>query len=110
MGYGIKNNKLICLDAGHFHPTEVISNKLSSIALFTSGILLHVSRSVRWAGPVEASAIGNLVVQYITLGQIADLKEAREIVRRSFPLQTYEPEQGEQREEAYTSFRSLIES
>jgi L-rhamnose isomerase len=48
MGYGIKNNKLICLDSGHYHPTEVISNKLSSIALFSSGILLHVSRPVRW--------------------------------------------------------------
>ena len=48
MGYGLKNNKLICLDAGHFHPTEVISNKLSSIALFSEGILLHVSRPVRW--------------------------------------------------------------
>ncbi|UVI28004.1 L-rhamnose isomerase [Paenibacillus spongiae] len=48
MGYGITNNKLICLDAGHFHPTEVISNKLSSLALFTDGILLHVSRPMRW--------------------------------------------------------------
>ncbi|BBH18919.1 L-rhamnose isomerase [Paenibacillus baekrokdamisoli] len=48
MGYGIRNNKLICLDAGHFHPTEVISNKLSSLALFTDGILLHVSRPMRW--------------------------------------------------------------
>lgn len=48
MGYGIKNDKLICLDAGHFHPTEVISNKLSSLALFTNGILLHVSRPMRW--------------------------------------------------------------
>ncbi|WP_248928038.1 L-rhamnose isomerase [Paenibacillus hamazuiensis] len=48
MGYGIQNNKLICLDAGHFHPTEVISNKLSALSLFTSGILLHVSRPMRW--------------------------------------------------------------
>lgn len=48
MGYGITNNKLICLDAGHFHPTEVISNKLSSLALFSDGILLHVSRPMRW--------------------------------------------------------------
>ncbi len=48
MGYGIQNNKLICLDAGHFHPTEVISNKLSSLSLFAEGILLHVSRPVRW--------------------------------------------------------------
>ncbi len=48
MGYGMQNNKLICLDAGHFHPTEVISNKLSSLALFSDGILLHVSRPMRW--------------------------------------------------------------
>lgn len=48
MGYGLSNDKLICLDAGHFHPTETISNKLSSLALFTSGILLHVSRPMRW--------------------------------------------------------------
>ncbi|WP_229717140.1 L-rhamnose isomerase [Paenibacillus aceti] len=48
MGYGITRDKLICLDAGHFHPTEVISNKLSSLALFSKGIMLHVSRPVRW--------------------------------------------------------------
>ncbi|EXX90240.1 sugar isomerase [Paenibacillus darwinianus] len=48
MGYAIQNHKMICLDAGHFHPTEVISNKLSSLALYTSGILLHVSRPMRW--------------------------------------------------------------
>ena len=48
MGYGLTRDKLICLDAGHFHPTEVISNKLSSLALFSKGILLHVSRPVRW--------------------------------------------------------------
>ncbi|MFD2612493.1 L-rhamnose isomerase [Paenibacillus gansuensis] len=48
MGYGLQNNKLICLDAGHFHPTETISNKLSSLALFAEGLLLHVSRPMRW--------------------------------------------------------------
>ncbi|WP_194543411.1 L-rhamnose isomerase [Paenibacillus sp. JZ16] len=48
MGYGIQNNKLICLDAGHFHPTESIAGKLSSLALFTDGLLLHVSRPMRW--------------------------------------------------------------
>ncbi|MGC5771869.1 L-rhamnose isomerase [Paenibacillus pabuli] len=48
MGYGLLNGTLVCLDAGHFHPTEVISNKLSSLALFTNGILLHVSRPMRW--------------------------------------------------------------
>ncbi|GMQ57674.1 L-rhamnose isomerase [Vallitalea sediminicola] len=48
MGYAIKNDTLICLDAGHFHPTETVSNKISSLSLFTNEILLHVSRSVRW--------------------------------------------------------------
>ncbi|WP_207655762.1 L-rhamnose isomerase [Vallitalea okinawensis] len=48
MGYAIQNKKLLCLDAGHFHPTEVISNKISSILTFVDKILLHVSRPVRW--------------------------------------------------------------
>ena len=48
MGYGLTRGKIILLDAGHFHPTEVISNKLSSLALFGKGIMLHVSRPVRW--------------------------------------------------------------
>jgi L-rhamnose isomerase len=48
MGYAVKNNKLLCLDAGHFHPTEVISDKISSALAFVDEILLHVSRPVRW--------------------------------------------------------------
>ncbi|MDD4992499.1 MAG: L-rhamnose isomerase [Paludibacter sp.] len=48
MGYGIKNNIPITLDAGHFHPTEIISDKISSLLLFTSEIMLHVTRSIRW--------------------------------------------------------------
>ncbi|MBQ7499910.1 MAG: L-rhamnose isomerase [Clostridia bacterium] len=48
MGYALKNNKLLTLDTGHFHPTEVISDKISSVLLFLDEILLHVSRPVRW--------------------------------------------------------------
>lgn len=48
MGYGISRNKTILLDAGHFHPTEVISNKISALSLFSDNIMLHVSRPVRW--------------------------------------------------------------
>ena len=48
MGYCMKNNKMVCLDAGHFHPTEVISDKISSVLLFSDELLLHVSRGVRW--------------------------------------------------------------
>ncbi|MCL1997379.1 MAG: L-rhamnose isomerase [Turicibacter sp.] len=46
--YATKNNLFLCLDSGHFHPTEMISDKLSAVSLFTKGILLHVSRPVRW--------------------------------------------------------------
>ncbi|MEQ8839131.1 MAG: L-rhamnose isomerase, partial [Lacipirellulaceae bacterium] len=48
LGYAVKNNKLLCLDAGHFHPTEVISDKISSVLQSVEEILLHVSRGVRW--------------------------------------------------------------
>lgn len=43
-----KKNCIICMDAGHFHPTEVISSKLSSYLAFDQEIMLHVSRPVRW--------------------------------------------------------------
>ena len=48
MGYAVSRGKLLCLDAGHFHPTEVISDKLSAVFCYLDEILLHVSRPVRW--------------------------------------------------------------
>jgi L-rhamnose isomerase len=48
MGYAVKNNTLLTLDSGHFHPTEQISDKISSILLYIDEMLLHVSRGVRW--------------------------------------------------------------
>ncbi len=48
LGYAIKNQKLFCLDAGHFHPTESLADKISSVLQFVPEILLHVSRGVRW--------------------------------------------------------------
>ena len=48
MGYAIENKLLLCLDTGHFHPTEVVSDKISSVLTFLDQILLHVSRGVRW--------------------------------------------------------------
>ncbi len=48
LGYAVANGKLLCLDAGHYHPTEVISDKISSVLTFLDEILLHVSRGVRW--------------------------------------------------------------
>jgi L-rhamnose isomerase len=48
LGYAITREKLLCLDAGHYHPTETISDKISSVLQFLPEILLHVSRGVRW--------------------------------------------------------------
>ncbi len=48
IGYAVSRNKLPCLDAGHYHPTEVISDKIPSVLLFSKELLLHVSRPVRW--------------------------------------------------------------
>jgi L-rhamnose isomerase len=48
MGYAMKNQTLLCLDAGHFHPTEGIADKISSVIRYVPEILLHVSRGVRW--------------------------------------------------------------
>ena len=47
-GYAISRQKLLCLDAGHFHPTEQISDKISALLPYLPGLLLHVSRPVRW--------------------------------------------------------------
>lgn len=48
LGYGVKNQKIVTLDTGHFHLTESIADKISSLLLFTPEIMLHVSRPMRW--------------------------------------------------------------
>ena len=48
LGYAITRGKVLCLDAGHFHPTEVVSDKISAVLLWLDRLLLHISRGVRW--------------------------------------------------------------
>lgn len=48
LGYAITRGTVLCLDAGHFHPTETIADKISATAAFVDRLLLHVSRGVRW--------------------------------------------------------------
>ena len=48
MGYALSRKQMVCLDAGHFHPTESIADKIGSLLLFCPELLLHVSRGVRW--------------------------------------------------------------
>ena len=48
IGYAAQNQKIITLDTGHFHPTESVADKVSSMLLFVPELMLHVSRPVRW--------------------------------------------------------------
>jgi L-rhamnose isomerase len=48
LSYAVSRRKLLTLDAGHYHPTEMISEKISSVLMFCPGLLLHVSRPIRW--------------------------------------------------------------
>jgi L-rhamnose isomerase len=69
IGYGIKHNKLITLDNGHYHPTEQVADKISSLLLFVDELMLHVTRGVRWDS--DHVVIYNDEIQFI----------AQEIVR-----------------------------
>ena len=48
IGYAAQNQKIITLDTGHFHPTESVADKVSSMLLYVPELMLHVSRPVRW--------------------------------------------------------------
>lgn len=48
IGYGVSRQKIVTLDTGHFHPTESVADKISSLLLYIPEIMLHVSRPVRW--------------------------------------------------------------
>jgi len=76
LGYAIQNKKLLCLDAGHFHPTEGIADKISSVLTWLDEILLHVSRGVRWDSDHvvilsdELQAIAQEIVRGDFLGRV----------------------------------------
>lgn len=60
------------------------------------------------AGPVEATAIGNLVCQLIALGAVSNLREARQVIKRSFPTMEYSPVESNKWDEAYAKFREVV--
>lgn len=72
LGYAIKNNTLICLDNGHFHPTEQVGDKISACLQWVDEILLHVTRPIRWDSD-----------HVVTLNEDVQLI-ASEIVRNNF--------------------------
>ncbi|MBN2133291.1 MAG: L-rhamnose isomerase [Sedimentisphaerales bacterium] len=76
LGYATSRQMLLCLDAGHYHPTEVISEKISSVLMFVPELLLHVSRPVRWDSDHvvilddELRAIAQELVRHDFLGRV----------------------------------------
>ncbi|HSR35389.1 MAG TPA: L-rhamnose isomerase [Anaerolineae bacterium] len=80
LGYAVErsasdaNDVLLCLDSGHFHPTEVISDKLSSVLLYVDQVLLHVSRGVRWDSDHVVTFSDELqaIMQEIVRGDFSD--------------------------------------
>jgi L-rhamnose isomerase len=72
LGYAVSRGKILCLDSGHFHPTETISDKISSVLLYLDEILLHVSRGVRWDSDHVVTLDGDMAAI------------AQEIVRHGF--------------------------
>ena len=74
MGYAVSRQTLLCLDAGHFHPTETISDKISAVLQFVPEILLHVSRGVRWDSDHVVTLTDDLqaITQEIVRGEFLD--------------------------------------
>jgi L-rhamnose isomerase len=69
MAYAVSRKTALCLDAGHFHPTEIVSDKITAVMPFVDQVLLHVTRSVRWDSDHvvmlddETQAIANEIVR-----------------------------------------------
>ena len=75
MSYAMSRNTMICLDMGHFHPTESVADKLSSVYLFFDELLLHVSRPVRWDSDhvvIFNDDIADLTRELVRCGRIDD--------------------------------------
>jgi len=76
LGYALSRGTMICIDTGHFHPTELVADKLSALLLFVKELLLHVSRPMRWDSDhvvVLNDDIRALGEEIVRSGRIADI-------------------------------------
>jgi L-rhamnose isomerase len=77
LAYATRNKLMVCLDSGHYHPTEIVSDKISSVIDMVDGVLLHISRPVRWDSDHvvvlddETQAIANELVRGDVLDRVA---------------------------------------
>ena len=77
IGYAMRNDTVLCLDMGHFHPTENVADKLSAASLFVDEILLHVSRPMRWDSD-------HVILQSDDVLQIAQELVASDLLDRTY--------------------------
>lgn len=76
LGYALRNNIMLCLDMGHFHPTESVADKISALLLYSKELLLHVSRGLRWDSDHvavlndEIRAVAEEIVRGDVLGRV----------------------------------------
>lgn len=77
LGYAIRKGTVLCLDMGHFHPTENIADKLSSVALSVDELLLHVSRPMRWDSD-------HVILQNDDILQMAQELIAADVLERTY--------------------------
>lgn len=94
---------------------ELVGNRLETVHIVGGGVQNQLlcqmaadacNRRVV-AGPVEATAIGNLMMQAVALGDVGSIEEARQVIRNSFAVQTYEPRQPQPWDDAYARFEKL---
>jgi len=77
MGYALKNNLTLCLDMGHFHPTESVADKVSSTLLYFDELALHVSRPVRWDSDHVAIYNDDLTALFAEIVRAGALEKTR---------------------------------
>ena len=94
---------------------ETLGRKINKIHMVGGGIkdsmvcqfTANASGRTVIAGPVEATSTGNAVMQLIALGKLKDITEARRIIKNSFPVKVYEPQDGADWAAAYEKFKKL---
>ena len=95
---------------------EVTGNKYNVVNIVGGGIkdkmicqfTANATKRVVSTGPVEATSIGNVLVQAIAMGAIKDINEGRKVVKNSFDISTYEPQDSEAWDRAYEEWKEII--
>ena len=97
---------------------DVTGNKYNVVNIVGGGIkdkmicqfTENATKRVVSTGPVEATSIGNVIVQAMAMGAIKDINEGRKVVRNSFDIKTYEPQDSEKWDAAYEKWKEIIKN